>query len=119
MNNRQFGTIGENIASKHLEEKGYRIITRNFRVSRIGEIDIIGWDGEFLCFIEVKARTNNHFGTPADAVSPSKQATIRRIAQLFMQQYRYFENPVRFDVVELIMTRNLEAKSIQIMKNAF
>ena len=119
MNNRQFGAIGENIASGYLEEKGYRIIARNFRVGRMGEIDIIGWDGDFLCFIEVKARTNDSFGTPAEAVSPLKQATIRRMARIFMQQYGYHENPVRFDVVELNMSKDLEPRYIHIIKNAF
>ncbi|NLM74728.1 MAG: YraN family protein [Clostridiaceae bacterium] len=119
MNNRHLGSIGEKIASRYLEENGYRILARNFRAGKIGEIDIIGWDGDFLCFIEVKSRTNNRFGTPAEAVSPAKQATIRRIAQIYMQKYGFSENPVRFDVVELNMTKDYEPKNIQILKNAF
>ena len=47
MNNRHLGSIGEKIASRYLEENGYRILARNFRAGKIGEIDIIGWDGDF------------------------------------------------------------------------
>ncbi len=119
MNNRELGTMGEQAAITYLEKRGYEIIAKNFRVGRMGEIDIIGQDGDTLCFIEVKTRSSVLFGTPAQAVSPSKQATIRRLSQIYMQRYRITDEPVRFDVVELMMTRDGIVKNIQIIQNAF
>lgn len=119
MNNRNFGTRGEQEAMQYLSKHGYTIIYRNFRVGRMGEIDLIGKDGDMLCFIEVKTRSSNLYGTPAEAVSSMKQATIIRVAQVFMQRYGYLNVPVRFDVAELLMDRSGQAPEIRLIKNAF
>ncbi|MGI6122852.1 MAG: YraN family protein [Acetivibrionales bacterium] len=119
MNNRAYGTLGEKEAGTYLREQGYKILTRNFRVGKMGEIDIIGKDGDTLCFIEVKTRSNRSFGTPAQAVSDQKQATITRIAQIYIQNNKYYDVPVRFDIVELMMDRTGNVKDISLIKNAF
>ncbi len=120
MNNRAYGTLGEEAAVAYLDKHGYKIITRNFRVGRMGEIDIIGKDGDTLCFIEVKTRSNFSFGYPAQAVSNQKQATITRIAQIYMQSNRCYDDvPVRFDIVELMMDRAGNIKDISLIQNAF
>lgn len=119
MNNRAYGTLGEEEAGAYLNNQGYRILTHNFRVGRMGEIDIIGKDGDTLCFIEVKTRSNYSFGTPAQAVSKQKQTTITRIAQIYMKRNGYSDVPVRFDIVELIMDRTGSIKDIMLIKNAF
>lgn len=119
MNNRKLGTMGEEAAIACLVERGYKIVARNFRVGRMGEIDIIARDGDYLCFIEVKARSRDIYGTPAQAVSPLKQETIRKLSQVYMQKYRIYDTPVRFDVAELFMTRDGIVKDIQIIQNAF
>lgn len=119
MNNRAYGTLGEKEAGTYLKEQGYKILTRNFRVGKMGEIDIIGKDGDTLCFIEVKTRSNRSFGTPAQAVSDQKQATITRIAQIYIQNNKYYDVPVRFDIVELMMDRTGNVKDISLIKNAF
>lgn len=118
MNNRAYGALGEEAAAAYLDKQGYRILIRNFRVGRMGEIDIIGQDGDTLCFIEVKTRSGFGFGTPSQAVSSKKQATIKRIAQIYMQNHRYYD-AVRFDVVELIMDRSGSIKDIVLIQNAF
>ncbi|NLO98979.1 MAG: YraN family protein [Clostridiaceae bacterium] len=119
MNNRSYGTLGEEAAVSYLVRHGYKIVTRNFRVGRMGEIDIIGKDGDTLCFIEVKSRSNYSFGSPAQAVSSQKQATITKIAQVYMQNNQYFNTPVRFDIVEVIMDRTGNIKDLSIIQNAF
>jgi len=119
MNNRAYGALGEEAAAAYLARQGYKIITRNFRVGRMGEIDIIAEDVDTLCFIEVKSRSGYSFGTPAQAVSSQKQAAITRIALIFMQNNRYCDIPVRFDVVELLMDREGDIKNISLIKNAF
>ncbi len=119
MNNRSFGTAGEDEAMRYLSKRGYTIICRNFRAGKMGEIDLIGRDGDTLCFIEVKTRSNDHYGTPAQAVSALKQATITRLAQVYMQRFGLFDQPVRFDVVALMMDREGKVKDIELLKNAF
>ncbi|MGI6050496.1 MAG: YraN family protein [Acetivibrionales bacterium] len=119
MNNRSFGTLGEERAKEYLEHKGYRILDCNYRVGRLGEIDIVARDNDTLCFIEVKTRSNNRFGTPAQAVMPQKQATIIKIAQIYMQKYKYYDIPVRFDIVEIFMDREGNTRDVNLLKNAF
>ncbi len=71
------GVAGENHAAHYLQTLGYRIIQRNYR-TRIGEIDIIAREGEFLVFVEVKTRTGQNFGLPQSAVDARKQFKITR-----------------------------------------
>ena len=61
LSKKEFGNIGEDISCKYLEQKGYKIIERNF-TCRQGEIDIIAKDGKELVFIEVKSRSNFFYG---------------------------------------------------------
>ena len=79
MNNRELGRIGENVAVRHIISRGIKPLARNYRVSRMGEIDIIAQDGDTLCFIEVKARRGDRYGTPAEAVSPIKRKPSSRL----------------------------------------
>lgn len=119
MNNRAYGAIGEDAAVAYLNKHGYKVLCRNFRVGKMGELDIIGMENGTLCFIEVKTRSNEMFGTPAQAVSVKKQATIVKLAQIYMQNHRYNDIPVRFDVMELMMDRTGGIKDIQHIQNAF
>ena len=72
MNKRQIGAEYEKKAVALLLEKGYEILEVNYR-NRMGEIDIIAKDGKYICFIEVKFRTNSDFGSPLEAVDAKKQ----------------------------------------------
>ena len=121
-NNRSFGTIGEEIAAKYLSENGYRIIKTNYRAGRIGEIDIIAADKDTLCFIEVKARSSTLYGTPAEAVTRSKQNSIIRLAKVYLSNTHSFDQNVRFDVIEILFNKNSSEKSnvyLNHIKNAF
>ena len=69
------GQLGEIAASKYLENKGYKILGRNFH-SKFGEIDIITQEGKTLVFVEVKTRWNKAYGYPQEAVSPKKIRSI-------------------------------------------
>ena len=70
---------GELMAYGYLKRQGYRIVAHRYR-SRSGEIDLIGWDGDILAFIEVKYRRNCRYGRPEEAVGRSKQRQIYRAA---------------------------------------
>ena len=81
MNTRQTGNVYEQMAADYLEKQGMRILERNFRRGRNGEIDIIGRDGKYLVFVEVKYRSGDEKGNAAEAVTTAKQRTICRVAQ--------------------------------------
>ncbi len=93
------GVAGEVIAARFLREKGYTILSSNYR-SRFGEIDIIATDGPYIVFVEVKARSDNSMLMPREAVTPDKQQKILRTAALYIRAYPSNLQP-RFDVVEV------------------
>lgn len=101
-NKRQTGTSYEIKAEEYLIEKGYRILERNFQ-NRSGEIDIIAKDGEYFCFVEVKYRATNDFGSPFEAVDIRKQNQIRKVAAYYLMKQKLSEwTPCRFDVIGFV-----------------
>lgn len=94
------GNSGEEFAARILEDEGYMILERNFR-TRIGEIDIIASKDGVVHFIEVKTRTSDEYGCPADAVTESKQNTIRRSAEIYMSRRRLMWKAYSLDVAEV------------------
>lgn len=99
-NNKIKGKAGEDIACAYLKKSHYKILHRNF-TTEIGELDIVATDGSGLVFIEVKTRSDNTFGTPAEAVTYQKQRKINAVAAQYIKKYRHFSVPVRFDVIEV------------------
>jgi putative endonuclease len=114
----RLGQKGEELAADYLDSNGYSILKRNFR-TKIGEIDIIATKNKTLIFCEVKTRQGNKYGFPVEAVTPRKQATIRRVAELYLSSLKAYTeyNEVRFDVVA-IMVVNCKF-TINHLKNAF
>ena len=111
-NHRKTGTRYERIAGEYLKSKGYEILEYNYR-SRTGEIDIIARDGEYLVFCEVKYRSSDKKGHPAEAVNPAKQRTISKSALCYMAVNGIDEVPCRFDVV------SIENHKVILYRNAF
>ena len=95
------GSRGEEIALEYFRKKGYRIVEQGFRLFR-GEIDIVAYDGPTLVFIEVKTRATTEFGLPEEAVTPSKQSQIRKIARGFLVERDLGEPDCRFDVLAVV-----------------
>ena len=112
MNTTQSGALGEEIAGRYLAEKGYRILTRNFR-KPCGEIDLIALDGKTLVFVEVKKRASLAFGGPIAAVTAAKQHKIALTAQQYIKKNAPKFDSIRFDVVCLL------PEQIEHIKNAF
>lgn len=110
------GKIGEDFAAKLIESNGYEIIARNFR-TRLGEIDIIAQNKEFIVFVEVKTRKENSFSTPLEAVDVRKQKKIIFAAEEYLQNISVNLQP-RFDVIA-ITTKNNEVIISKIIENAF
>lgn len=99
------GKYGEDLACRYLQGKGYKILARNFRCHRFGEIDIIAFKEGAYCFIEVKTRASTRYGRPAEAVTLAKQRKIYRCAEYYLQCAGLINcMPVlSFDVVEIIL----------------
>jgi len=116
--NKHIGDLGEKIAEKHLIEKGYIILDRNFRY-KTGEIDLIGKDKDYISFIEVKTRTSSYFGFPCEAVTYSKQQKIYRTAEIYIMQKKLFKLNFRFDVVEVILLDEKNNYKVDLIKDAF
>jgi len=101
-NRRKIGAFYEEQAARYLSGQGYRILERNFRC-RLGEIDLIAEEQGTLVFIEVKYRRSTRYGAPSEAVTPSKQKTICRVADYYRMSRQVPENQgCRFDVAAVL-----------------
>lgn len=112
------GRQGENLAALHLRRKKYRIIERNYR-TKLGEIDIIASTGKTLVFCEVKTRLSQEYGHPLESITPQKQRTIKKVAELYLASnldLRQFDS-VRFDVITLLQEGN--SQKLEHIENAF
>ena len=101
--NRAIGNIGEDMASAILKQYGYDVIDRNYRC-KLGEIDIIAIEikSRIISFIEVKTRTGNTYGYPAQSISGSKIRHIRNVANIFSSEHKEFNSyNISFDVFEI------------------
>jgi putative endonuclease len=114
--NKTVGNLGENIACRYLEKYGYKILCRNFSCSQ-GEIDIIFKDKNEYVFCEVKTRSNEEYGFPAEAVNFYKQKHIWNTAKYFLYKNNILDECVRFDVIEIYM--NFSKPIVNHIKNAF
>jgi putative endonuclease len=101
---RRTGIRGETYAYWYLRSKGYVMVARNFMTPGMkGEIDIVGYDGTVLAFVEVKTRSHSAPGQPRpeDAVDTAKQRNVSRLAQRFRLARRAEPSSCRFDVVAI------------------
>lgn len=97
------GLRGEDAAYFQLRRLNYTIVARRWRSPKLrGDIDLIGWDGEWLCFIEVKTRTSRAFEPAEAAVDREKRKMLCRMAQEYVRQLESNDQiPVRFDVISV------------------
>ncbi|MEW6026341.1 MAG: YraN family protein [Planctomycetota bacterium] len=103
MSTKDIGLTGEALAEAFLKKQGYRIVERNFRC-RFGEIDIIAFQKGVVCFIEVKTRSSDQFGSPLEAVTKTKQRRMVLLANYYLHKKKAKPAPpCRFDVVSILM----------------
>jgi putative endonuclease len=112
------GAIGEKIAQDFLIDNNYKILKLNYRFSRMGEIDIIAREKEYICFIEVKTRRNTLFGMPSEAVDKRKQARMIKLAYIYLKEHNIKDANIRFDIVE-ILYKGQNDYTINLIENAF
>jgi len=94
------GATGEELARRHLEGQGARILAQNFRC-RSGELDLVAQDGPTLVFVEVKERHGSSHGDGHEAVGFGKRRRVVRAARLFAARHGLSESAIRFDVVSI------------------
>ncbi len=100
MDNKKKGNLGEEVARKFLENKGYNILESQYRTKH-GEIDIIAIDEKTIVFIEVKYRKTTKKGSPLEAVNKTKQNKIINSAYQYIID-KNIKNNIRFDVVGIL-----------------
>lgn len=89
---------GEELAAAWYEARGFEVVARNWRC-REGELDLIVRDGRLYVFCEVKARSSDAFGVPAEAVNREKQQRLRRLAARWLESDApALAREIRFDV---------------------
>ena len=112
------GRRGEEAAYFYLRRVGYVMVGRNFRSPhRRGEIDLIGWDHDVLCFIEVKTRTSHDVKPAEAAVDRDKLREVKGVAQHYLRQLRQAPR-WRIDIVSVYFGEVRGALQIELFKNA-
>jgi putative endonuclease len=115
----QTGRRGEEAAYFHLRKLGYVMVARNFRSPRRrGEIDLVGWEGEVLCFVEVKTRTTRDVKPAHAAVDRDKQRELIAMAHEYLHHLRT-RPPWRVDVISVYFDEPALPPSMELFKNAF
>lgn len=110
------GKKGEETAVGLLKDNGYKILLRNYK-TKLGEIDIIASDKGTICFIEVKTRQSDRFGSPSEAISSSKQRQISKVALAFLKERKLLDKKARFDVISVLYSK--DRPQLDLIKNAF
>jgi len=115
----KIGRRGEEDAYFYLRRRGYIMIARNYRSPHHrGELDLVGWDGDVLCFVEVKTRTTRAVKPAEAAVDRDKQKELRLVARDFLR-HMPLSCQWRFDVVSVYYDHGLRHPSLELFQNAF
>lgn len=113
------GERGETLAYWYLRQAGYTMVARNRRArSGAGELDLIGWDGPTLAFVEVKTRTSEEAGPPEAAVSRAKQKRVAKAAHEYLRRMRKKPVAFRFDIVSVFWDPEAGFRA-RLIKDAF
>ena len=113
MNKRSVGTDKEDLVIRFLEKNDVKILDRNYSTDR-GEIDIVGADGDYIVFFEVKYRKSQEHGNPLEAVTPGKRRRIVNASRIYLYNNHYSDNTyVRYDCIGVLDSE------ITWIKNAF
>ena len=111
------GELGERAAKQHLQKRGLKFLTANFRSER-GEIDLIFRDDDGLVFVEVKTRSSENWTRPAAAVDARKKRLLSLTALDYLRLLKNPEVKFRFDIVEVLLTDG-EVREVRHLPNSF
>ncbi len=113
--NREVGQAGEDAAAQYLKRRKYKLLHRNLRLGRLGELDIVAMDGKTLVLVEVKSKLAGEMGG-FDNITAAKQRKLRDLGLAYLQRHGGKHNAVRFDAIEVTFSstglKNPEIKHI-------
>jgi len=115
------GERGEEAAFFFLRRKGFTVVARRWNDGPLpGDLDLIAWDGDVLCFIEVKSRTSTGVATASSAVDRDKRQVLRRLARQYLRQLPddHVRRDVRFDIVTVYELSG-RPREVQLIAGAF
>lgn len=102
MNKHEFGKLGQDVAKRYLQHKGYEFLAEHFNGTR-GEIDLIFKDGDQIVFVEVKTRSSERQGTAFEAISFSKRRKLFDTALEYLEQNGINTDNFRIDGIGVVM----------------
>lgn len=120
------GKLGEAYAAAYLTQLGYSLVAANFtlpvgrnlRGSVVNaEIDLVAYDNDVLCFVEVKTRSSDWFAPPEVNVDLRKRRQITRAARVYRQMLGIEDEPHRYDVVTVVLSSNDSTPQIELLRN--
>ena len=114
---KQEGLQGEALVADYLRNNGFQLVAHG-DYCRFGEIDLIAWEGNTLCFIEVKTRTDLEMGLPREYVTPAKQKKLRKTALFYLSEKK-LDCFCRFDVAEVYAEQGFDKARIVYLRDAF
>ncbi len=119
LSRKELGALGERHAARALRGMGMRLLEANYR-TRAGELDLIVRDGKVLVFVEVRTRSaDDNVFSPLASVNARKQQHVIRVARWYRRARRLTDCPCRFDVVEVIATREGRVTAVRHHPGAF
>jgi putative endonuclease len=115
----ELGRRGEEAAFFYLRRRGYTVVARDWRSGKVrGDLDLVAWEGDTLCFIEVKTRTSRNVATAESAVDHDKTRVLRRMARQYLLAVPDTPDHVRFDVLSIYYEAQ-KAADVQLFRGAF
>lgn len=102
LDGKELGRRGEKAALRYLERRGFEVLDTNWTCP-FGEADVVAFDGDSLCFIEVKTRRGAEKGFPEEAVDARKRAKYEKVAACYLREHAYVDVHVRFDVIAILV----------------
>jgi putative endonuclease len=97
----EVGKIGENLAKKFLEDKGYKIIEQNYK-TKYAEIDLVAQDKKCLVFVEVRTKIGENFGSPEETINKKKMRKIQGNAIAY-SAFKKWDGPFRLDAICIVL----------------
>lgn len=113
MNNLKTGAVGEDLAKRFLENNGYEILDTNVKFSRFCEIDIIAKIKKTIVFVEVKTRKTDKFGTPAEAITPTKYQNIKKGIYFYLNDKNLKYDKIRIDAISITLKPELKIEHLE------
>jgi len=123
----ELGKLGEAYAAAYLEQLGFQLVAANFTLP-VGrnlrgvvvnaEIDLVGYEHNTLCFVEVKTRASDWFAPPQANIDLRKRRQIARAARAYRQLFELEDQPYRYDVVTVVLS-DAERPQVELLRNYF